>query len=84
LLKIFLLIIVEEEPVKEEEEEEQRNWLYLVNLEVFDFKRELAVFCAENTMHTSERRSRERKKSEADWCIISRVPRLLILNAKRD
>ena len=74
MLEIFLSIIVEEEPVKEEEEE-QRNWLYLVNLEFFDLKRELAVFCAENTMYTSERRSRERKKSEADRCIIRRVPR---------
>jgi len=76
------VIIVEEELTKEGEE--LKNWLRLVNLEFFDLKRELAVFCAENTMHTSERRSRERKKSEADWCIISRVPRLLILNAKRD
>ena len=82
MLRFFLVIIVEEELTKEGEE--QKNWLRLVNLEFFDLKRELAVFCAENTMHTSERRSRERKKSEADWCIISRVPRLLILNAKRD
>ena len=82
MLRFFLVIIVEEELTKEGEE--QKNWFRLVNLEFFDLKRELAVFCAENTMHTSERRSRERKKSEADWCIISRVPRLLILNAKRD
>ena len=82
MLRFFLVIIVEEELTKEGEE--LKNWLRLVNLEFFDLKRELAVFCAENTMHTSERRSRERKKSKADRCIISRVPRLLILNAKRD
>ena len=74
-----MLIIVEEELSKEE----HKNWLLQKNTsDFFDLERELTVFFSENTRNTRERRSRERKKSEADRCIISRVPRLLILNAK--
>ena len=72
-VKIFFVIIVEEELTKEEEE--QKNWLELVNSEFFDLERESTVFFPENTRNISERRSREREKSEADRCIIRRVPR---------
>ena len=67
------MILVEEELTKEEEE--QKNWLRLVNSEFFDLDRESTVFSFENTRNSSERRSRERKKSEADRCIIRRVPK---------